>query len=56
MVMINNNKRSRKIDPNRFNEVISEKKQGISVLDNKVYDLTTKISLPGKGAIILKVN
>ena len=56
MVMINNNKRSRKIDPNRFNEVISEKKQGISVLDNKVYDLTTKINLPGKGALILKVN
>ena len=56
MVMINNNKRSRKIDPNRFNEVISEKKQGISVLDNKVYDLTTKINISCRGVLILEIN
>ena len=56
MVIINNNKRSKIIDPNRFNEVIAEKKQGISILDNKVYDLTTKINLPGKGALILEIN
>ncbi len=56
MVIINNNKRSKRIDPNRFNEVIAEKKQGISILDNKVYDLTTKINLPGKGALILEVD
>ena len=56
MVIINNNKRSKRIDPNRFNEVIAEKKQGISILDNKVYDLTTKINLPGKGALILEIN
>ena len=56
MVIINNNKRSKTIDPDRFNEVIAEKKQGISILDNKVYDLTTKITLPGKGALILEIN
>ena len=56
MVIINNNKRSKTIDPDRFNEVIAEKKQGISILDNKVYDLTTKINLPGKGALILEIN
>ena len=56
MVIINNNKRSKRIDPNRFNEVIAEKKQGINILDNKVYDLTTKINLPGKGALILEIN
>ena len=56
MVIINNNKKSKRIDPNRFNEVIAEKKQGISILDNKVYDLTTKINLPGKGALILEIN
>ena len=56
MVIINNNKRSKRIDPNRFNEVIAEKKQGISILDNKVYDLTTKINLPGKGALILEID
>ena len=56
MVIINNNKKSKRIDPNRFNEVIAEKKQGISILDNKVYDLTTKINLPGKGALILEVD
>ena len=56
MVIINNNKRSKTIDPGRFNEVIAEKKQGISILDNKVYDLTTKINLPGKGALILEIN
>ena len=56
MVIINNNKRSKIIDPDRFNEVIAEKKQGISILDNKVYDLTTKINLPGKGALILEIN
>ena len=56
MVIINNNKRSKTIDPDRFNEVIAEKKQGIGILDNKVYDLTTKINLPGKGALILEIN
>jgi len=56
MVIINNNKKSKTIDPDRFNEVIAEKKQGISILDNKVYDLTTKINLPGKGALILEIN
>ena len=56
MVIINNNKRSKRIDPNRFNEVIAEKKQGINILDSKVYDLTTKINLPGKGALILEIN
>jgi glycosidase len=56
MVIINNNKRSKTIDPDRFNEVIAEKKQGISILDNKVYDLTTKINIPGKGALILEIN
>ena len=56
MVIINNNKRSKTIDPDRFNEVIAEKKLGISILDNKVYDLTTKINLPGKGALILEIN
>jgi glycosidase len=56
MVIINNNKRSKRIDPNRFNEVIAEKKQGISILDNKVYDLTTKINLPGKSALILEID
>ena len=56
MVIINNNKRSKTIDPDRFNEVIAEKKQGINILDSKVYDLTTKINLPGKGALILEIN
>ena len=56
MVIINNNKRSKTIDPDRFNEVIAEKKLGISILDNKVYDLTTKINLPGKGALILEID
>jgi len=56
MVIINNNKKSKRIDPNRFNEVIAEKKQGISILDNKVYDLTTKINLPGKSALILEID
>ena len=56
MVMMNNNKRSIRIDPSRFNEVLAEKNQGISVLDNRVYDLTSKINLPGKTALILEIN
>jgi glycosidase len=56
MVMMNNNKRSIRIDPGRFNEVLAEKNQGISVLDNRVYDLTSKINLPGKTALILEIN
>jgi len=56
MVMMNNNKRSIRIDPGHFNEVLAEKNQGISVLDNRVYDLTTKINLPGKTALILEIN
>jgi len=56
MVMMNNNKRSIRIDPGRFNEVLAEKNQGISVLDNRVFDLTSKINLPGKTALILQIN
>ena len=56
MVMMNNNKRSIRIDPGHFNEVLAEKNQGISVLDNRVYDLTSKINLPGKTALILEIN
>ena len=56
MVMMNNNKRSIRIDPGLFNEVLAEKNQGISVLDNRVYDLTSKINLPGKTALILEIN
>ena len=56
MVMMNNNKRSIRIDPGRFNEVLAEKNQGISVLDNRVYDLTSKINLPGKSALILEID
>ncbi len=56
MVMMNNNKRSIRIDPGRFNEVLAEKHQGISVLDNRVYNLTSKISLPGKSALILEID
>ena len=56
MVMMNNNKRSIRIDPGRFNEVLAEKNQGKSVLDNRVYDLTSKINLPGKTALILEIN
>ena len=56
MVMMNNNKRSIRIDPGHFNEVLAEKNQGISVLDNRVFDLTSKINLPGKTALILEIN
>ena len=56
MVMMNNNKRSIRIDPGHFNEVLAEKNQGISVLDNRVYYLTSKINLPGKTALILEIN
>jgi hypothetical protein len=56
MVMMNNNKRSIRIEPGRFNEVLAEKNQGISVLDNRVFDLTSKINLPGKTALILQIN
>jgi hypothetical protein len=56
MVMMNKNKKSRRIDPYRFKEVISEKKQGISILDNKAYDLTSEINLPGRGVLILEIN
>ena len=56
MVMMNNNKRSIRIDPGHFNEVLAEKNQGISVLDNREYDLTSKINLPGKTALILEIN
>jgi len=56
MVIINNNKRSKTIDPDRFYEIIAEKKHGISILDDKKYDLTTKINIPSKSALILEIN
>ena len=56
MVIINNNKRSKTIDPDRFYEVLAEKKHGISILDDKIYDLTRKINIPSKSALILEIN
>ena len=56
MVIINNNKRSKTIDPDRFYEILAEKKHGISILDDKIYDLTRIINIPSKSALILEIN
>jgi len=56
MVLLNNNNKTKNISTDRFFELLADKKQGISIVGNKVYDLTTKINLPGKSALILEIN
>ena len=56
MVLINNNNKTKNISTDRFFELLADKKQGISIVGNKVYDLTSKINLPGKSALILEIH
>ena len=56
MVLMNNNHKTKNIKTDRFFELLADKKEGISIMENKVYDLTTKINLPGKTALILEIN
>ena len=56
MVLINNNNKTKYISTDRFFELLADKKQGRSIVGNKVYDLTTKINLPGKTALILEIH
>ena len=56
MVMINNNVKSQSINLNRFGEILVEKEKGISILEGKTYDLTKKINLHEKSALILEIN
>jgi glycosidase len=56
MVLINNNNNKKNISTDRFFELLADKKQGRSIVENKVYDLTTKINLPGKSALILEIH
>jgi glycosidase len=56
MVLMNNNNKTKNIKTNRFFELLADKREGISIMENKVYDLTTKINLPGKTALILEIN
>jgi glycosidase len=56
MVLMNNNNKTKNIKTDRFFELLADKKQGSSIVGNKVYDLTTKINLPGKSALILEIH
>ena len=56
MVLLNNNNKTKNISTDRFFELLTDKKQGRCIVGNKVYDLTTKINLPGKSALILEIN
>jgi glycosidase len=55
MVIMNNNKRSKKIDIKRFHEILLHKNKGIKISDNKSYDLSEIIDIPGKSTIILDI-
>ena len=55
MVIMNNNKRSKKIDTKRFHEILLHKNKGIKISDNKSYDLSEIIDIPGKSTIILDI-
>ena len=56
MVLMNNNNKTKNINTDRFFELLANKKQGRSIMGNKVYDLTKEINLPGKSALILEIN
>ena len=55
MVLMNNNNKTKNISTDRFFELLADKKQGRSILGNKVYDLTIKINLPAKSALVLEI-
>ena len=56
MVLMNNNNKTKNINTDRFFELLANKKQGRSIMGNKVYDLAKEINLPGKSALILEIN
>ena len=56
MVLMNNNNKTKYISTDRFFELLEDKKEGRSIFEDKVYDLTTKINLHGKSALILQIN
>ena len=55
MIAMNNREKKLSFDPQRFSETIKSRKKGKDILNNKVYKLSKKITLPPKKALVLEI-
>ena len=55
MVAMNNNERKMRIDPQRFYEVIKDRKSGKNIFSDKIYKLSKKVTIPAKTVTVLEI-
>ena len=55
MVAMNNNERKMRIDPQRFYEVIKDRKSGKNIFNDKIYKLSKKVTIPAKTVTVLEI-
>ena len=55
MVAMNNNERKMRIDPQRFYEVIKDRKSGKDIFNDKIYKLSKKVTIPAKTVTVLEI-
>ena len=53
MVIMNNNDKSKKVNPDNFKEILSGRSQAINILDDIEYDLKNTIDIAKKSALVL---
>tara|TARA_Y100000591_G_C21853060_1_gene712943 strand:- start:3779 stop:5608 length:1830 start_codon:yes stop_codon:yes gene_type:complete len=55
MVAMNNNEKKMRIDPQRFYEVIKDRKSGKNIFNDKIYKLSNKVTIPAKTVTVLEI-
>ena len=55
MVAMNNNERKMRIDPQRFYEVIKDRKSGKNIFNDKIYKLSKKVTISAKTVTVLEI-
>ena len=55
MVAMNNNEKKMRIDPQRFYEVIKDRKSGKNIFNDKIYKLSKKVTIPAKTVTVLEI-
>ena len=55
MVAMNNNEKKMRIDPQRFYEVIKDRKSGKDIFNDKIYKLSKKVTIPAKTVTVLEI-
>ena len=55
MVAMNNIEKKMRIDPQRFYEVIKDRKSGKDIFNDKIYKLSKKVTIPAKTVTVLEI-